>query len=1445
MKSNVSQCQLKHLYEAEARRKIVLEVLKWASRKKTGAQNFWAQVTSVPIDKRFTRKIQTTHIFQEFLGFLKLFPFLYFDTGVDLLFKLLMSKATQILRGGGCAASKIQRVGDFFTLFIFHVEKIISKATVAANPQESQEIMISIQWFMFQEEYFYQLSKNTENFVKTYDLILGGIRGLLKSCLIYSEVISLYTTALLSKMIFSFHIMNEGRFCRLSLQQEFLDISDELEQQMEKMKQNDLIHQMKLYLFLTKTSFEIAPNNSKEKEDILKGFLDGIVCSIKMKPSQLLESLQYGTCKFNQMNSVQNNRKQYIVYYFFGMLQWETIRYFKNEKQKNLKEILLQIQDIHENLVKNSNNWENHFLWIQMIGKILVYNPLIKIQNLFRLVAQYHIEKNPRQIWKEYQKKGLLNQIIHNNDQAVIQINQFKNKSLNQFDRIMLEDCFKGWKHFILLKDFLQNEQNLNIHFTFRSYLTNNLIVNNIQSQKNKIILSINLIQKFFDLLISNKLLLLIKENYEKLGEVFETYRNCIENNTNADQRIQKNHVQFINKSNHSQLQNIYPKQSEYHQTNQNQIKEKKIYDRIIFIGNDQYIRKSIITKILDESLNEEQNDSTDEMTEIIRELQKLELKNNQALGDLRFLKLTLLLIRFNLKKLFIYNSYPQEQISNLYKSNNYNLNQLFEIQLNNLFIEYEELNQVLESDNNESMRFIMEIFQIKYDIDSFLKPKNSKEIERLKKYIQQFRRPQTHLFKQEIIWKKVIQKQQNFFLKRIIKDYPKRIFCSKSDIFQFTASQLNGIYFTEYDYQNKLSKQKGLIEYLQFCLLIEKQKISLEEIDLRLIEEELEQFIKKTPSQIVFVYEQIQYNIMDEILNFEESKLYKNKFENFLSELIKIQDQSKYQYFDQMEIDYYNRLANQTEIIIKTLKCVGKKEQKMFKMLMKEELKNFQRLVIQYDEFKTEKQNNQNKIQLQKEKEQVKQRGQEFNQSIKNYNGNLKCMIGIIQLQKYQIIEEEDLLNKLLEKITSFTDDLDLIQSYEVEDQIEYKNLFVNLFQELVRDFEQLALRHITIYQMEDENFMQYIERIKSFLSSTKKQIPNISASLNWFPTDLYEQLAEISYISNVFIDQELLILFFQKLFLFEKQEEEQQEKSNEVWKMKQGLVITLIQISTDCFTDTIISFCSKTLIQFWVSEKDERVRNLLKNENLIIIQTQILKKDWQTHQSAITEEMEQMLMRIDQLPTLTNVICSSQNWIKQFSNQINRQGLLMKWVNTQFEYLFYQLYHKKLIKNRGEIKKLNDQLESTKIERGNSIEQLLEIRKCKVLKESAYRNVKSIYVPLKTFQKGKKEQINLIKLNQSDDIQAEVMEFLLKGQTGEKTVMLIHGITRSGKSTTAKKIEEFIWKIYERNQKISNQVLIPIYISLPSLKDPLFQAVEETLCQEDYGFDDIQLKE
>ncbi|CAD8102606.1 unnamed protein product [Paramecium primaurelia] len=455
-----------------------------------------------------------------------------------------LNKITSSLRGGGCGSIKtipytdiviksdIQDIENFITRFDYFVQTIYSKAAVAANQSEAQEIMIAIQWFIFQEENIYKLIKNSQKVLKSYNLLIDGILKLLKSCLIYVRTDSfkclfiLRTTASLSKVIFSFHIRKEQRFMNCDTQKQFVDICDELRQQME-IEKNDLIHtELELYVFLTKTSFQIAPNDGKDRDDILNGCLNGIFNSIfDMKPNtELFMQLYHGACLLYNKYTVQKNREQYEVYFQIDMLQWEIINNFKNDSQQNLEEIIIQIEKTHQKLVKNSSNWQNHFLWIQMIGKIFIYNPLITKQKL-KLASSFNLEAK----WKEYMNKGFLIQMNHCKDQALILLNSFKNKQITQIDKLILEDSFKEWENLMLLKEFLMNEKKDNIYFTFGFYLK--LELESIEIQENLTFSAVYKIKQFFDFIISNKLIALIQENDERLGVVVKNYKNFIQKN--------------------------------------------------------------------------------------------------------------------------------------------------------------------------------------------------------------------------------------------------------------------------------------------------------------------------------------------------------------------------------------------------------------------------------------------------------------------------------------------------------------------------------------------------------------------------------------------------------------------------------------------------------------------------------------------------------------------------------------------------------------------------------------------------------------------------------------------------------------------------------------------------------------------------------------------------
>ncbi|CAD8214592.1 unnamed protein product [Paramecium pentaurelia] len=294
-------------------------------------------------------------------------------------------------------------------------------------------------------------------------------------------------------------------------------------------------------------------------------------------------------------------------------------------------------------------------------------------------------------------------------------------------------------------------------------------------------------------------------------------------------------------------------------------------------------------------------------------------------------------------------------------------------------------------------------------------------------------------------------------------------------------------------------------------------------------------------------------------------------------------------------------------------------------------------------------------------------------------------------------------------------------------------------------------------------------------------------------------------------------MIQQIKKIYLSENEEEEQEDKddvqsnqqlglfqslyqkykdykNNDEWKIKQGLVLSIIQISSNCFTNRIIQFCQQILIELWALEKDQRVRNLLKNETLIHLSMQILQKDWQTQNNRIAGEMQQMLSRID---FLQEQIAQEANANKreiqlkemdETTEQLDEQIENISEMGQQLKLItdFVNHIRKGLTRVERKINKMKKQLKSLsndiKFLRGKSVEELFDIRKSKVLKEAANKNVRSIYVPLQTleiFHKLDKVEKNeqksiLMNLDNLYDKEGEVNEFLLHDK---HTVLLIHG--------------------------------------------------------------------
>jgi hypothetical protein len=131
--------------------------------------------------------------------------------------------------------------------------------------------------------------------------------------------------------------------------------------------------------------------------------------------------------------------------------------------------------------------------------------------------------------------------------------------------------------------------------------------------------------------------------------------------------------------------------------------------------------------------------------------------------------------------------------------------------------------------------------------------------------------------------------------------------------------------------------------------------------------------------------------------------------------------------------------------------------------------------------------------------------------------------------------------------------------------------------------------------------------------------------------------------------------------------------------------------------------------------------------------------------------------------------------------------------------------------------------------------------------LTSSNTTNLSLIINNIKTVQSSlvdwKQENLNFVPLrgdwfanSEADfDLEEEINKFLLP--KNNKKIMLLMGDSGAGKSLYTQGLVNKLW------QNFSAQSLIPIWITLPSLKDPVNKVIEETF--DTYGFSKDQIEE
>ncbi|CAD8130707.1 unnamed protein product [Paramecium sonneborni] len=316
---------------------------------------------------------------------------------------------------------------------------------------------------------------------------------------------------------------------------------------------------------------------------------------------------------------------------------------------------------------------------------------------------------------------------------------------------------------------------------------------------------------------------------------------------------------------------------------------------------------------------------------------------------------------------------------------------------------------------------------------------------------------------------------------------------------------------------------------------------------------------------------------------------------------------------------------------------------------------------------------------------------------------------------------------------------------------------------------------------------------------------------------------------------------------------------------KVREGLAYNLIRLQYIIQEQQINQFSCKYIQFMWVFEKDQRVRNLLKNKELVEIQKQQFAQDFDNFSSSIKDELKERLQKLENL----------QQQIKLQGNQQKREQIQQQLKET-YEELDSSLdniselseamdislvFLKDISKDVKQIKTQIDNLQESVNQlgedirklRGKNYKELLEMRKQKILLQSKLTDMDSVYIQLQTIeynpmtvQKILYEDIEstYLMMNQWDDPEGEVNEFIWKEELQKKKelkdVLLISGFAGSGKSKAARKKEEFLWQ----QQGIYSK-WIPIFVSLPTLKNPKYNSFEQALETGNYQFDKYQIRE
>ncbi|CAD8121214.1 unnamed protein product [Paramecium sonneborni] len=1321
--------------------------------------------------------------------------------------KFVINLEKKTLRGGGCGWSVEQDIQssnlpcyiplDFSSNIKKYSNIIAEKASIIFDKIKKNEVLIAFLWFQDNAIYIQSLCQNDQITLKHYSLIEKTLEKLMKCLDIYLQSSGYLFYQLLQicncliRVIFSYQLKNKDRFMQENLKQVFLEQIANIESLMQIESINIWITGVEFELQLIKTWLSHCRTNSKKSKQLGLAVLSGIVSSIaQLKPSdELIESL-IESAKFILMNFfecyIKNPIQKYEVYYFFESLKWAILNQLLLgcSVQKQIK----QIEEGYKKYIEPSKDWMIHFCWINVISDLITYRPIIHQKNISNII------KSNQPVYETF--KQLLNSqhiisIPYDKTQARVRIFNVEKsdhqifKELKIFQEYLISEEvheLKLWSKYINFE--IKNKQNSNIS-------NHDLNLQLLRSQTN--------CDEIFKL---NTILQKLRDEILKLID-----------------GVTQKRISLFNTKNEQQIQLKIQKQdlkSDLKQLKQKTLQFIYVCNEIEIKLNQEKVKISIIMEILQKnrdaclSKSQKQYQSCGDFSDKVK--QSFEQLKLNSIFDILFLLFEFIYINYDGLK-------PKDQSElnkgNIYDQDNFKSTVTEIINEVNVFI-----NLIKELQSNFTSILSQKPFQFEIEKAVSLKILTGKLQE-----IYQF-----SFFKQMIVQSKEFI-QLNFSIEKWeleSKNYQKQLKeCRSLILIIFTIYkllQINNIKLKII--QEKLTKQLSQIQ--------ENNQNSKNTQNLK---DKILKIIKSQKAKLELV--KSKYNSTE--TNQGETQEYANIIQSILQDIEWISKCDFDQQFKNNLITSFQEVFNKLKIIL----FIPNNKTQIIKEVLAIYDKNYENLSNEDPDQIS--QNSQ--LAIEGKKQSINKLDQEnyFSQE----SELIKSLSNLLQMTKKIRFVLKSNLN--IQLIMQNDQNKEQTLNKNKQDMSNIQPILKNLQEEIQITYQQLENIIQNIFDYKEENPLnqsQQCDLCQSYLILFDSNI-NQSNMMN-------NQLEEITLDENL-------------NFMFQHQNLESIEKQNlkiltsfenNSYKVRELLAFNLIRAQYNVQEGTIQEICSNLLKQIWIVEKNPSVRRVLQNEEMIEMQKQIFSKDLSLFSNQLKKDMTNKLKQIEELENQIFKNNNSEELQTQFQQAYDEFEIFLENLDDMSENLkISMIFLKDISKNLQAIKCKLDQLiknvsqigNDVRRLRGKNIYELLQIRKEKVLKQKEENELNQIYIEQrtqefdpKTGQKvtvendQKTPQISFLLKDDQNDYNGEINEFLWDKNERYKDVLLLKGKAGSGKSRAARNIEEFLWKFDTLQPN-----WYPIYISLPSLNDPLHNLIDQALESETYNFDKLQIRE